>query len=110
MGARCARSQDQGRLIRMTCRSSTSTDIGSSGAFLLDEGRSKTHTESAASGVPIGAVRPNRILDVSYAFWRTKALLSAVELNLFTVLAHGPLDPAALVTRLGLHGRCAHDF
>jgi hypothetical protein len=53
---------------------------------------------------------PDHILDVSYAFWKTKALLSAVELDLFSVLAEGPLDIQSLVDRLGLHGRGAHDF
>jgi len=55
-------------------------------------------------------VTPDRILDVSYAFWKTKVLLSAVELNLFTVLAEGPLSLPALVARLGLQGRGARDF
>lgn len=35
------------------------------------------------------SVTPNRILEISYAFWQSKALLSAVELDVFTVLA-GP--------------------
>jgi hypothetical protein len=78
------------------------------GAYLRHEERSRS--EAAASTAPIEAVTPNRILNVSYAFWRTKALLSAVELNLFTVLAEGPLDLPGLIARLGLHGRGARDF
>jgi hypothetical protein len=35
------------------------------------------------------SVTPNRILEISYAFWQSKALLSAVGLDVFTVLA-GP--------------------
>jgi hypothetical protein len=53
---------------------------------------------------------PDRILDLSMAFFGSKALLSAVELGLFTELAHGPLDADALRQRLGLHPRASHDF
>src|SRR5262249_21862819 len=35
------------------------------------------------------SVTPNRILEISYAFWQSKALLSAVGLDVFMVLA-GP--------------------
>jgi hypothetical protein len=56
------------------------------------------------------AVTPDRILDVSYAFWKTKALLSAVELGVFTLLAEEPADLSTLVARLGLQGRGARDF
>src|SRR5262245_194706 len=55
------------------------------------------------------AVTPDRILEVSYAFWKTKVLLSAVELGVFTLLAEAPADLTTLVARLGLHGRGAHD-
>jgi hypothetical protein len=58
-----------------------------------------------------GAPTPDRILDLGMAFFGSKALLSAVELGLFTVLAReGPLDVAALRARLGLHPRAARDF
>jgi hypothetical protein len=56
------------------------------------------------------AVVPDRILEVGYAFWKSKALLSAVELDLFTVLADGPLDLETLVSRIGIHKRSARDF
>ena len=52
---------------------------------------------------------PNRILEISYAFWRSKALLSAVELGVFTTLAEGPLDLKSLA-RAGVHERGARDF
>jgi SAM-dependent methyltransferase len=55
-------------------------------------------------------VMPDRILEVSYAFWQSKALLSAVELDLFTVLAEGPLDLETLASRTGIHERGARDF
>jgi hypothetical protein len=35
-------------------------------------------------------VTPDRILELSYAFWKSKAVLSAVELDLFTVGVAGP--------------------
>ncbi len=54
--------------------------------------------------------KPDRILDISYAFWRAKALLSAVELDVFTILADGPLDLKSLISRLGIHQRGARDF
>jgi hypothetical protein len=53
---------------------------------------------------------PDRILDLGSGFWGSKALLSAVELGLFTTLAAGPLDGDALRARLGLHPRSARDF
>jgi hypothetical protein len=53
---------------------------------------------------------PERILGVGLGFWNSKALLSAVELGLFTVLAEGPADAEALKLRLGLHPRAARDF
>jgi hypothetical protein len=56
------------------------------------------------------SVTPDRILEVSYAFWKAKVLLSAVELGVFTLLAEGSADLATLVARLGLNGRGARDF
>src|SRR5436305_5214709 len=53
---------------------------------------------------------PDRILDLGTAFWGSKALLSAVELGLFSALAAGPLEGEALCARLGLHARSARDF
>jgi O-methyltransferase domain/Dimerisation domain len=79
-----------------------------SGASLANEGRDPF--PASAGDDRIESVRPDRILEVSYAFWRSKALLSAVELDVFTVLANGPLDVDTLVVRLGLHGRGARDF
>jgi len=49
-------------------------------------------------------------LDTGYAFWKSRALFSAVELGVFTTLASGPLDIETLTARLGLHGRGARDF
>ena len=54
---------------------------------------------------------PDGIMQLGHAFWGSKALLSAVELGLFSELASaGPLDEAALRRRLGMHPRSARDF
>ena len=50
------------------------------------------------------------ILELGYAFRGAKALMSAVELGVFTALAEGPLDGGALRQRLGLAERGARDF
>jgi hypothetical protein len=55
-------------------------------------------------------VEPDRILELGYAFRMAKVLLSAVELDVFTTLAEGPLDCGALKTRIGIHERGARDF
>ena len=50
------------------------------------------------------------ILELGYAFRGAKALMSAVELGVFTALTEGPLNGEALRQRLGLAGRGARDF
>src|SRR3954447_13450222 len=51
------------------------------------------------------------ILQLGTAFWASKVLLSAVELDVFTALAEmGPSDADTVATRVGLHGRSAADF
>ena len=50
------------------------------------------------------------IIELGYAFRSAKALMSAVELGVFTALAQGPLDGSALRQRLGLAERGAADF
>ncbi|MES2440802.1 MAG: methyltransferase [Verrucomicrobiota bacterium] len=53
---------------------------------------------------------PDRILETGMAFWASKTLLSAVEMEVFTELAKHPADLAALQGRLGFHPRGAADF
>ena len=53
---------------------------------------------------------PEKIMKLGMAFWGSKTLMSAVELELFTVLAQSPLDGERLRNRLGLHSRGARDF
>ncbi len=53
---------------------------------------------------------PERILQTGLAFWASKTLLSAVEMELFTDLARHPGDLASVQGRIGLHPRAARDF
>ena len=56
-------------------------------------------------------VTPQPIMELGFAFWGSKTLLSAVELGVFSELADaGALDGEALRERLGLHPRSATDF
>jgi hypothetical protein len=63
-------------------------------------------SESAVAGQPV----PDQILQVGFAFWACKTLLSAIELELFTELAKHPLPFEELQRRLGVHSRSARDF
>jgi hypothetical protein len=54
--------------------------------------------------------QPDQILQVGLGFWPSKALLSAVEMGLFTELAVHPENLETLQGRLGLHPRSARDF
>lgn len=53
---------------------------------------------------------PAGIMGLGMGFWGSKALLSAVELGVFSALAAGPLDGEALRAKLNLHARGARDF
>jgi SAM-dependent methyltransferase len=52
----------------------------------------------------------DHIFDIGFAFWKSKALLSAVELGVFTALGEGPLDCQTLTERIGIHRRGGRDF
>jgi O-methyltransferase domain/Dimerisation domain len=54
--------------------------------------------------------QPDHILQTGLAFWASKTLLSAVEMEVFTELAKGPEDLERLTGRLGLHPRSSRDF
>ncbi len=56
------------------------------------------------------APTPEKIMHLGMAFWGSKTLLSAVELEVFTILAKQPLDADSLEHHLGLHPRSARDF
>jgi O-methyltransferase domain/Dimerisation domain len=53
---------------------------------------------------------PDHILQIGMGFWASKTLLSAVELEVFTVLGSGPKTGAELGDRLELHPRGLFDF
>lgn len=55
-------------------------------------------------------VSPDRLLQLGYAYREVKALLSAVELGVFTALSHGPLPLDALRETTEVHPRGARDF
>lgn len=67
-------------------------------------------TAPAQTGGTANAVTPERIINLGLGFWGPKAMLSAVELGVFTELAKGPLDAAEIATRLSLHERGIRDF
>lgn len=53
---------------------------------------------------------PDHILQTGLAFWASKTLLTAVEMEIFTDLAKHPGDLASVQGRMGLHPRGARDF
>jgi hypothetical protein len=55
-------------------------------------------------------LNPEHILQTGLAFWPSKTLLSAVEMEVFTELAKHSEDLETLQGRLGLHPRGARDF
>src|SRR5262245_22931846 len=55
-------------------------------------------------------VTPDAIMQLGFGYWGSKALLSAVELGLFTELAKAPLALEDIRARLDLHERSARDF
>ena len=73
---------------------------------------SATTTASPTSAVPESAPPPSpeHILQTGLAFWASKTLLSAVEMEVFTELAKGPETLESLTGRLGLHPRSSRDF
>lgn len=59
---------------------------------------------------PQPALNPDRIMQTGLAFWASKTLLSAIEMEVFTELAKHPEDLDTLAGRLGLHPRSSRDF
>ncbi len=55
-------------------------------------------------------VTPENLMRLGLGFWGSKAFLSAVELELFTLLADAPKDLPTIQSELGLNGRGAADF
>ncbi len=67
-------------------------------------------TVQSAPGQETSQVTPAKIMQLGLAFWGSKTLLSAVELDLFTELAKAPADTATLTKNLKLHQRASRDF
>ncbi|MDA2806862.1 methyltransferase [Nocardiopsis suaedae] len=57
-----------------------------------------------------GLRSPHDIIAIATAFWRSKVLLSAVELGVFAELAKRPRNGGELCAALGVKGRGAGDF
>jgi hypothetical protein len=55
-------------------------------------------------------ITSERIVQLGLGFWGSKTLLSAIEIGLFTQLAHGPLYANAIASCLQLHQRGVRDF
>ena len=55
-------------------------------------------------------ITPEGIMQLGLGFWGSKTLLSAIEIDLFTQLAKGPLDANTIASRLKLHQRSVRDF
>lgn len=53
---------------------------------------------------------PDRLLQLGMGFWASKAMLSAVELGVFTQLAGASRSKEELERTLGLHPRSSRDF
>jgi hypothetical protein len=53
---------------------------------------------------------PGHIMHTATAFWASKVLLTAVELDLFTALGDGPMTAPELGKALRLHPRGTYDF
>jgi hypothetical protein len=66
-------------------------------------------TTAPTAAHPTG-LTPDHILQTGLAFWASKTLLSAVEMEVFTELAKGPESLESLTGRLGLHPRSSRDF
>lgn len=57
-----------------------------------------------------GQLDPSYIMQTATAFWASKVLLTAVELDLFTTLEDGKMSATQLGNALGLHPRGTYDF
>jgi len=53
---------------------------------------------------------PSHIMQVGMGFFASKALLSAVELGLFTALVKQPMTASEIAKSLSLHARAVPDF
>jgi len=89
--------------------SSNSSDQGARAGISGEFTAPRPDRSPSSGGVP-DEIAPDKILQLGLGFWGSKALLTAVELGVFTQLAKGPLDAESLRARLNLHPRGADDF
>lgn len=74
-----------------------------------------TMEQGLASAQPPGMaphtdLNPGHIMQTATAFWASKVLLTAVEFDLFTVLADQAMTAEELAKQLGIHPRGSYDF
>ncbi|MEQ9287868.1 MAG: methyltransferase [Cyclobacteriaceae bacterium] len=55
-------------------------------------------------------ITPAKIIETGMAFWPSKTLLTAVKMELFTLLAKRGLSGSEIMKNLGLHERSIYDF
>ena len=55
-------------------------------------------------------INPSKIMHIGMGFWASKALLTAVNMQLFTHLSGGELSGREIQNKLGLHDRSLFDF
>ena len=55
-------------------------------------------------------IDPSKIMQVGTGFMASKTLLTAVNMELFTILAKRELSGKEIQSRLGLHNRNLYDF
>ena len=55
-------------------------------------------------------INPSKIIQVGMGFMASKTLLTAVNMELFTLLANGGLSGKEIQTKLGLHEKSLYDF
>jgi hypothetical protein len=65
---------------------------------------------SVGNGSSEPTVTPDQIMQLGLGFWGSKALLTAIELDVFSTLANGPVSEEDLRARLDLHKRSCCDF
>ncbi len=69
-----------------------------------------TATSTPKSASSETSVSPEKIIQLGFAFWGSKTLLSAIGMGLFTELGDQPLTLEEISKRLRLHPRSARDF
>lgn len=55
-------------------------------------------------------IDPSKIMQIGTGFWASKTLLTAVNMELFTILSKRELSGTKIQSRLGLHSRSLYDF